>query len=142
MPDPLVRLYDVRTLRPLPPISFPAGPGFVRLHPSDPSKLVIASQQGMLQTVDMSQGSDSSTFTQLDVTSYITSMALSNFGDYLAFGDGDGQLHLWTSHDTGDQARDESGRLKLPPFHYEGGVSPEWPDEPVEQKTFALEDRQ
>jgi PAB-dependent poly(A)-specific ribonuclease subunit 2 len=68
-------------------------------------------------------------------------MALSNFGDYLAFGDADGQLHLWTSHDTGEHARDETGRLKLPPFHYEGGVTPEWPDQSDAQKTFTLEDR-
>lgn len=68
-------------------------------------------------------------------------MALSNRGDYLAFGDGDGQLHIWTTHDTGDHARDETGRLKLPPFHYDGGVSPEWPDQSEPQKTFTLEDR-
>lgn len=68
-------------------------------------------------------------------------MALSNHGDYLTFGDGDGQLHIWTSHDTGDHARDETGRLKLPPFHYDGGVTPEWPDQGDPQKTFTLEDR-
>jgi PAB-dependent poly(A)-specific ribonuclease subunit 2 len=89
----------------------------------------------------MSLGSDGSTFTQLDTSSYITSMALSNRGDYLAFGDGDGQLHIWTTHDTGDHVRDDTGRLKLPPFHYDGGVNPEWPDQGSTQKTFTLEDR-
>jgi PAB-dependent poly(A)-specific ribonuclease subunit 2 len=141
LPDPLVRLYDIRTLRPLPPVSFPAGPGFVRLHPSDSSKLIIASQQGMLQTYDMSQGSDSNVFSQLDVSSYVTSMALSNYGDYLTFGDADGQLHIWTTHDIGDDARDGSGRLKLPPFHFDGGVEVEWPDQTEPSKPFSAEDR-
>jgi PAB-dependent poly(A)-specific ribonuclease subunit 2 len=141
LPDPLIRLYDIRTLRPLPPVSFPAGPGFCRLHPSDSSKLVIASQQGMLQTYDMAQGSDSNVFSQLDVSSYVTSMALSNYGDYLAFGDAEGQLHIWTTHDIGDDARDGSGRLKLPPFHYDGGVGVEWPDQIEPPKPFSVEDR-
>ena len=141
LPDPLVRLYDIRTLRPLPPVSFPAGPAFVRLHPSDSAKMVIASQQGLLQTYDMSQSSDASAFTQLDVSSYVTSMALSNYGDYLTFGDADGQLHIWTTHDIGDGARDGSGRLTVPPFHYDGGVAVEWPDQAEPTKPFALEDR-
>ena len=118
LPDPLVRLYDIRTLRALPPISFPAGPAFAVLHPTDPSKLVISSQQGMLQVIDMASGSSGS-FAQLDVTSYITSMALSSAGDYLAFGDGDGQIHLWTSLSTEDP---------LPPFA--SGIRTEWPDPP------------
>jgi PAB-dependent poly(A)-specific ribonuclease subunit 2 len=136
-----VRLYDIRTLRALPPISFPSGPSFVRLHPSDSSKLVIASQQGVLQTYDMSLGADSSVFSQLDVSSYVTSMALSNYGDYLAFGDAEGQLHIWTTNDLDDRARDESGELKLPPFHYDGGVSIEWPDHAEPSKPFGVEDR-
>ncbi|ORX33274.1 ubiquitin carboxyl-terminal hydrolase-domain-containing protein [Kockovaella imperatae] len=125
LPDPLVRLYDVRTLRALPPISFPAGPAFAVLHPSDPSKLVISSQQGMLQAIDMASGS-SGAFVQLDVSSYITSMTMSSTGDYLAFGDADGQIHLWTALDT--EERNEDGTLALTPFGT--GVRTEWPDPP------------
>lgn len=128
LPDPLVRLYDTRTLRALPPISFASGPAFVNLNPSDPSKLVIASQQGMLQVADMSTSANE--FQQLDVSSYITSMALSPRGDYLVFGDGDGQLHLWTQHDTSDGAAlDANGNLDLPPFNGYEGIKPEWPDQ-------------
>lgn len=53
----MVKLYDVRTLRALPPISFAAGAAFVCLHPKESSKVVIASAQGVLQVIDMSQGS-------------------------------------------------------------------------------------
>ncbi|WRT65143.1 uncharacterized protein IL334_002085 [Kwoniella shivajii] len=133
MPDPLVKIYDVRTLRPLPPISFPAGPAFALLHPTDSSKMVISSQQGMLQSVDMSMGTGStgSTFQQLDVNSYVTTMALSPKGDYLAFGDADGHLHLWTTHETGENSLldlDENGQIVLPTFNGYQGVKPEWPD--------------
>lgn len=130
LPDPFVRLYDTRTLRALPPISFPAGPAFVLLNPSDPSKLVIASQQGMIQVADTSTGTNE--FQQLDVGSYITSMTLSPRGDYLVFGDGDGQLHLWTQHQTGEGAPlNANGSLDIPPFNGYDGIKPEWPD-PVE----------
>ncbi|BEJ17494.1 hypothetical protein CspHIS471_0608950 [Cutaneotrichosporon sp. HIS471] len=136
LPDPLVRLYDTRTLRALPPISFSAGPAFVHLHPSDPSKLVIASQSGMLQIADMNAGTNE--FQQLDVNTYITSMSLSQRGDYLVFGDGDGQLHLWTQHDTGDSAPlDANGNLDLPPFNGYEGIKPEWPD-PVEPPNLMM----
>ncbi|ORY23812.1 ubiquitin carboxyl-terminal hydrolase-domain-containing protein [Naematelia encephala] len=128
MPDPMVKLYDVRTLRALPPISFAAGPAFCLVHPTDPSKLLISSQTGMLQVVDMAD-SGASTLQQLHVNSYITSMTLSPGGDYLAFGDGDGQLHLWTTHETGERAMTmDDGSLLLPPFNGYDGVKPEWPD--------------
>lgn len=127
IPDPLVKLYDTRTLRPLPPISFSSGPAFVMLNPLEPSKLVIAGQQGMVQVADISTGTNE--FQQLDVSSFITSMALSPRGDYLAFGDGDGQLHLWTQHPTGEGAQlDDHGNLALPPFNGFEGIKPEWPD--------------
>jgi PAB-dependent poly(A)-specific ribonuclease subunit 2 len=88
----------------------------------------------MLQTVDMA---GSNNFGQLDVSSYVSSMALSHSGDYLAFGDGEGQLHLWTTHDT--THRDESGQVRVPPFST--GVSPEWPDPADPPKQVAFDDR-
>lgn len=128
MPDPLVRLYDVRTLRALPPLSFPAGPGFCLLLPSESSKVVVASQQGTLQTFDMSDNSSGS-LQQLPISSYLTSMAISPVGDYLAFGDADGSVHVWTSEDTSEANRDQNGRLRLGPFNGYEGVKAEWPDE-------------
>ena len=128
LPDPLVRLFDVRTLRALPPISFPSGSAFALLHRTDPSRLFISSQQGILQAVDMAAGS-SSNFQQLDVNSFVTSMTLSPGGDFLVFGDADGQLHLWTTHDTGEHApTNEDGSLALPPFNGYDGIKPEWSD--------------
>lgn len=127
-PDQNVKLYDVRTLRALPPVSFPLGPAFCMLDPSSASRLIVASQQGSLQVVDLTTGSQSE-HQQLDVSSYLTAMALSPRGDYLAFGDADGQLHLWTAHETGDSAPTRGdGNLDLPPFNGYDGVKPDWPD--------------
>jgi PAB-dependent poly(A)-specific ribonuclease subunit 2 len=128
-PDTLVRMYDVRTLRALPPVSFPAGPSFAQLHPRDPSKLVVASQAGLIQSVDLT-GSIVTQFQQLPVNSYVTSMGIGPMGDYLAFGDADGQLHVWTEHETGDNAKvDEAGMPIMPPFNGYRGVKAEWPDQ-------------
>lgn len=138
VPDTLVRLYDTRTLRALPPISFSAGPAFVLLNPTDPSKLVIAGQQGMIQVADTSTGTNE--FQQLDVNSFITSMTQSPRGDYLVFGDGDGQLHLWTTHDTVDGQLDDHGNLVLPPFNGYEGVKPEWPDHVAPPPPIAWDD--
>lgn len=141
LPDPLVRVYDVRTLRPLPPISFPSGPSFALLHPTDTSKIFISSQQGMMQVYDMSS-STSGHFQQLDVSSYVISMALSSAGDYLAFGDADGQVHLWTTHSTGDDAaRNEDGSISLPPFNSYEGVKPDWPDAPIMPPSIAWDEK-
>lgn len=76
--------------------------------------------------VDTAAASSGANFQQLDVDSYVTSMALSPQGDYLAFGDAYGQLHLWTDHDTG--ATNQDGSLVLPPFNGYEGAKPEWPD--------------
>ena len=83
-----------------------------------------------MQSIDTSSGSAGVPH-QLDVSSYVTSMALSPGGDYLAFGDAEGQLHLWTGHDTSEGARRaEDGTLALPPFNGYEGVKEEWPDHP------------
>ena len=55
LPDPMVNIYDVRTFRPLPPVSFAPGPAFVLTHPKNPSSLVVASAQGMFQTTDINK---------------------------------------------------------------------------------------
>ncbi|EIW68674.1 hypothetical protein TREMEDRAFT_31884 [Tremella mesenterica DSM 1558] len=128
--DTFVRVYDVRTLRSLPPVTFPEGAAFCLLHPTDPMKMVVTSQQGFMQNVDTSQGPQSTTFQPLNVGSFVTSMALSPMGDYLVFGEGNGNLHLWTTHDISEHApRSEDGQWYLPPFNGFDGTTPEWPDD-------------
>jgi PAB-dependent poly(A)-specific ribonuclease subunit 2 len=53
VPDPLVKVYDVRSLRPLAPISFPAGPAFAKFHPRNSSTILAASMLGQFQVTDV-----------------------------------------------------------------------------------------
>lgn len=61
---------------------------------------------------------------QLDVSSYVTSAAISTSGSYLAFGDAEGSTHVWSSTDPG--ADDAEAGLTFNGF---GGVLPEFADE-------------
>jgi PAB-dependent poly(A)-specific ribonuclease subunit 2 len=51
-------------------------------------------------------------------------MALSPSGEYLAFGDADGGLHLWCDKEVGEGREGELGR-----FNGYEGIKPEWVDE-------------
>lgn len=84
----------------------------------------------MVQLIDLASGTPGA-FQQLDVSSYVTSMALSPMGDYLAFGDADGGVHLWTTNDA----------TNLPPFNAYQGVKPEWPDTPEAPPTINWDDK-
>jgi PAB-dependent poly(A)-specific ribonuclease subunit 2 len=64
-PDQLVKVYDMRTMRPLPPVAFSAGPAFVNVLPRRPSTIVITSNQGLINIVDVSNASMASEFHQV-----------------------------------------------------------------------------
>ncbi|KIL69643.1 hypothetical protein M378DRAFT_184057 [Amanita muscaria Koide BX008] len=93
-PDPLVKVYDMRTMRPLQPVPFSSGPAFIQLLPKRASSIIVTSNQGLINMVDVSNPSSSSEFYQLDLASYITSAAVSPTGAYMAFGDADGAIHI------------------------------------------------
>jgi PAB-dependent poly(A)-specific ribonuclease subunit 2 len=76
----------------------------------------------MLQAIDLSSGTPGG-YQQLDVNSYVTCMSISPTGEYLAFGDADGQLHLWTT-----KAASGGEDVALPPFNGYEGIKPEWVD--------------
>ncbi|KII89238.1 hypothetical protein PLICRDRAFT_160474 [Plicaturopsis crispa FD-325 SS-3] len=117
--DPLVKVYDVRTMRPLPPVPFQSGPAFIDVLPKRSSTIVVTSNEGLVNVVDVSNSS-SSEFYQLDVGSYISSSAVSPTGAYMAFGDAEGLIHLLS-------AVDEEGSV---PFNGFDGQPIEWADTP------------
>ncbi|KAF9483877.1 hypothetical protein BDN70DRAFT_873274 [Pholiota conissans] len=117
-PDPLVKVYDLRTMRSLPPIPFSAGPAFIHTVPNRTSSLVVVSNQGLINVVDASNSSALSEFYQLDISTYITACAISPNAAYMAFGDAEGMIHLLS------QADDDT------PFNgFEGQPVP-WADTP------------
>ncbi|KAJ7184324.1 ubiquitin carboxyl-terminal hydrolase-domain-containing protein [Mycena filopes] len=103
-PDPLVKVYDLRTMRPLPPIPFSSTPAFINVLPKRPSTIAVTSNQGLINIVDVSTAA--SEFYQ---------------GAYMACGDADGIVHLMSQID-------EEGSLPLNGFD---GQPVEWADTPA-----------
>ena len=93
--DPLANVYDLKTLRSLPPIPFHAGAAFVRLHPKLQTTSFVASQTGQMQVVDL-MNPNTVNLRQANV-SFMMGMELSNSGEALAISDADCSIHLWGS---------------------------------------------
>ena len=53
-PDPLVKVWDVRTMRALTPVPFSAGPAFITVLPRRSASIVVTSNQGLINIVDVS----------------------------------------------------------------------------------------
>lgn len=49
----LVRVFDLKNLRPAVPVAFPSGAAFVRMHPKLSSTCIVASQTGVLHSIDV-----------------------------------------------------------------------------------------
>ena len=65
IPDPLVKVYDMRVMRPLPPVPFPAGPAFINSLPRRSSSIVVTSNQGLVNIVDTSNPTNATEFYQV-----------------------------------------------------------------------------
>lgn len=109
MVDPLVNVYDLRTMRALSPIPFSAGASFVKFHPKLPNIIIIASTTGQIQFVDMydllevhlyqadlTDPSTSMNSASAPTSSYLSSLDVSENGEYLCFSDGFKNMHLWS----------------------------------------------
>uniref|UniRef100_D8PTC9 PAN2-PAN3 deadenylation complex catalytic subunit PAN2 n=1 Tax=Schizophyllum commune (strain H4-8 / FGSC 9210) TaxID=578458 RepID=D8PTC9_SCHCM len=120
IPDQLVKVFDLRQLAtPATTILFNSGPSFISAIPKRPSCVAIASASGLVNIVDATKPAASSNeFYQLDTSSYITSMAVSPTGTYMAFGDADGMINLLSQ-------ADESAVV---PFNGFDGKPVEWAD--------------
>ncbi|KAJ7581374.1 ubiquitin carboxyl-terminal hydrolase-domain-containing protein [Mycena floridula] len=121
-PDPLVKVYDLRNMRALPPIPFSSGPAFINVVPQRSSTIAIGSSQGLINIVDVINPSAPNEFYQLDLTSYLTSFAVSPGASYLAAGDAEGRVHLSC------RAAEEEA---LPPLNGFAGLPAEWADHPA-----------
>ncbi|KAI0261046.1 ubiquitin carboxyl-terminal hydrolase-domain-containing protein [Gloeopeniophorella convolvens] len=129
VPDPLVKIYDLRTMRPLPPVPFPAGPAFINVMPKRSSSLVVTSNQGLVNIVDTVNPTSSNEFYQLDTPAFISSAAVSPTGAYMAFGDAEGVIHIMTA------AEEDM------PFNGYEGQPVEWADPPEQLPDIDWNDR-
>lgn len=105
--DPLVNIYDLRMMRAVAPIPFPAGASFARFYSKLPNIVVIASTTGQIQFVDMYDQlqvhlyqADLSTAPTMNsvaapTTSFLYDLDVSENGEFLTFRDDASNLHLW-----------------------------------------------
>ena len=106
--DPLINLYDLRTMRALAPLPFPAGASFVRFHPKLPNVLVGALASGQIQFINMFDQLHVNLY-QADLTSamepgslaaptasYLSNLELSESGEYMCFSDDHKNMHMWS----------------------------------------------
>lgn len=52
-PDPLVKLFDVRNLRPMSSFTFSAGPSLLNVLPGNSTSLMLSSTNGLVNIVDV-----------------------------------------------------------------------------------------
>lgn len=90
-----VNIIDLRIMKALPPVLFPAGAAYARLHPKLPSIAIILSQSGLIHFVDIFNQANVYLY-QGNVGSYMAYMDVSPTGDFLVFGDSYNNIHLWT----------------------------------------------
>ncbi|KAJ3333266.1 poly(A)-specific ribonuclease [Blyttiomyces sp. JEL0837] len=94
--DPMIKLYDVRTMKSLPPLAFPAGPSFLKLHPNLSSTIFAGSQGGQFQICDITNPDSNIQFYQADISGYLTAVDFSSSGDILALAGSSGTVSFWS----------------------------------------------
>eukprot|EP01132_Coremiostelium_polycephalum_P009743 gene9743-11964_t len=94
--DPVVRVFDVKTLRSLPPIQFKR-PTMVKFLPKFYSTVAILSESSnQFYLCDTLGDTNSNQFYQIDsLFGYLTSFDISTSGDIMALGDSGGLIHSW-----------------------------------------------
>jgi len=104
--DTVVKAFDMRTMRMLGQIHFPAGPAFLRFHPMFSSLLAIVSQSGYIQYRDVQSevttspgieysSSDNTLYSVETQGEVIETFGLSSSGEVMMFGDSGGKVHVF-----------------------------------------------
>lgn len=97
--DPLVNIFDIRAGKSLAPLAFPAGAGFVKLHPKLSTCAFVASHTGQIQILDFANPASSQVRlhqASLNSTGVLSGLTVSPSGDYLALADGP-YVQLWNN---------------------------------------------
>lgn len=120
--DPLVNVFDLKNMVSMPPIPFPAGACFVRMHPRMNTTSLVISQLGQMHVVDL-MNPHTSNLRQANVYSYVSLFEIAPSGEAVALADADCQIHLWGSR-TRMHFGNFSTPIELP--DYEPSSSMEW----------------
>lgn len=96
MLDPFLNVFDIKKMSSTPPIPFPAGAAFVRMHPRMSTTSIVISQQGQMHVLDL-VNPNTSNVRQANVLSFLSMFDIAPSGEALALADVDGHVHLWGS---------------------------------------------
>jgi PAB-dependent poly(A)-specific ribonuclease subunit 2 len=97
-PEAFVNVFDLKNMISMPPIPFPAGGAFVRMHPRMSTTSIVASQHGQIQVVDlMNVNTNNIRQANLAQNEYLSTMEIAPSGEAVLLTDTSGQAHLWGS---------------------------------------------
>lgn len=95
--DHFVNVFNLKILHPLPPVPFPPGAAFVRMHPRMSTTCLVASAQGLIYAIDI-MNPDSPIMRHANIfDTQLLAMELAPSGEALALADGRNTIHLWGS---------------------------------------------
>ncbi|KAG9251289.1 ubiquitin carboxyl-terminal hydrolase-domain-containing protein [Emericellopsis atlantica] len=94
--DPFLNVFDIKQMSSMPPIPFPAGAAYVRMHPRMLTTSIVVSQGGQIHIVDL-MNPNSSNVRQANVLTYLAMFDVAPSGEAIALTDADCQIHLWGS---------------------------------------------
>ncbi|KAH8176889.1 ubiquitin carboxyl-terminal hydrolase domain-containing protein [Sarocladium implicatum] len=94
--DPFLNVFDIKKMSSMPPIPFPAGAAYVRMHPRMLTTSIVVSRSGQMHVVDL-MNPNTSNVRQANVLSYLSMFEIAPSGDGLAITDAECYIHLWGS---------------------------------------------
>ncbi|PON30540.1 PAB-dependent poly(A)-specific ribonuclease subunit PAN2 [Trichoderma gamsii] len=96
MLDPFLNVFDIKKMSSMPPIPFPAGAAYVRMHPRMLTTSIVVSQSGQMHVVDL-MNPNTSNVRQANVLSYLSMFEIAPSGEAMALTDAECNIHLWGS---------------------------------------------
>ena len=94
--DTLAKVFDLKKLGQLSPISFQPGAKYVQIHPKMSTTTIVAAQNGRIHVIDIMDPNDI-TVLQVPLQTVMSFMMMSPSGNIWAIADMDNNLHLWGS---------------------------------------------
>ncbi|KAK5995204.1 PAN2-PAN3 deadenylation complex catalytic subunit PAN2 [Cladobotryum mycophilum] len=96
MLDPFLNVFDIKKMSSMPPIPFPAGAAYVRMHPRMLTTSIVVSQSGQMHVVDL-MNPNTSNVRQANVLTYLSMFEIAPSGEAMALTDAECFIHLWGS---------------------------------------------
>lgn len=94
--DPFLNVFDIKKMTSMPPIPFPAGAAYVRMHPCMQTTSFVVSQSGQMHVVDL-MNPNTSNVRQANVLTYLSMFEVAPSGEAIVLTDAECQMHLWGS---------------------------------------------